>query len=84
MLLAIERQYLSAIDVLPYVKDSGRQGYKDFLSKGAPRAFAISSSGAWGYCAADNGEDPAGLVVARCQEHSKRPCALYAVDDEVV
>ena len=75
---------LAAIDALPYVNDGGRQGYKNFLSKGAPRAFAISPSGAWGYSTADNGEDTAALAVARCQEHSKRPCALYAVDDEVV
>ncbi|RXZ31138.1 dienelactone hydrolase [Oxalobacteraceae bacterium CAVE-383] len=75
---------LSAIDALPYVKDTGREGYKTFLAKGAPRAFAISSSGAWGYSTADNGEDTAALALARCQQYSKRPCGLYAVDDQVV
>ncbi|HEY4316445.1 MAG TPA: CocE/NonD family hydrolase [Herbaspirillum sp.] len=75
---------LAEVSALPYVKDTGREGYRIFLTKSAPRAFAISPSGAWGYSTVDNGEDTAALALARCRKFSKLPCALYAVDDQVV
>ncbi len=67
---------------LPFVRDAGRKGYRAFLDKGVPRAFAISPTGAWGWAA--EGDDPAARAVANCQRNSKEPCRLYAVDDEVV
>jgi dienelactone hydrolase len=75
---------LSNVAALPFVNDTGREAYKAFLTKAAPRAFAISSSGAWAYSTIDNGEDTAAVALARCRKYSKLPCALYAVDDQVV
>jgi dienelactone hydrolase len=75
---------LSDIAAVPYLRDTGREGYRTFLTKDAPRAFALSPSGAWGYSTVDNGEDTTELALARCRRNSKLPCALYAVDDQVV
>jgi dienelactone hydrolase len=69
---------------LPYMNDKGRDGYRAFLERPAPRVFALSRSGAWGYSTLDNGEDTAGVALARCQQHSAAQCALYAIDDQVV
>lgn len=73
---------IDAVDALPHVRDGGREGYRVFLGKGTPRAFAISPSGAWGW--ANDGDAPQERALASCQKHSKRPCALYAIDDDVV
>jgi hypothetical protein len=65
------------------VNAGGREGYKTFLSKQFPRAFAVSSSGAWGW--AEMGDDPLARALANCNRNSKnQPCRLYAVDDGVV
>ena len=67
---------------LPHLKDSGRSGYKIYLTKLIPRAFAIGPSGAWGW--ADGGEDPLKRALDNCMRHSKGDCKLYSVDDDVV
>ncbi|MFI5447495.1 dienelactone hydrolase family protein [Polaromonas sp. UC242_47] len=67
---------------LPYVKDTGRAGYKVYLTKFIPRAFAIGPDGAWGW--ADGGEDPLKRALESCARHGKKPCKLYSVDDVVV
>lgn len=70
------------IDSVPFLHERGRDGYRAFLSKSTPRAFAVSSSGAWSW--AEEGEDPVGRVLSACQANSRQPCKLYAVDDYVV
>lgn len=70
------------ISAIPYLKDSGREAYRTFLSKSLPRAFAVSASGEWSW--AEEGDDPAERVLASCQANSSTPCKLYAVDDYVV
>ena len=70
------------IDSVPYLRERGREGYRAFLSKSSPRAFAVSSTGAWSW--AEEGEDPVGRVLSACQANSSQPCKLYAVDDYVV
>lgn len=70
------------VDAIPHVRDTGREGYRKFLEKSMPRAFAISPTGAWGY--AVDGDDPALRALANCQKNSKAPCQLYAVDDTIV
>ncbi len=70
------------VGALPHVRDAGRQGYRTFLARGVPRAFAIGPAGAWGWAA--EGDDPTARAIASCQRNSKEPCRLYAVDDEVV
>lgn len=67
---------------LPHVKDSGRAGYKTYLTKLIPRAFAIGPSGAWAW--ADGGEDPLRRALDNCKRFAKTDCKLYSVDDEVV
>ena len=70
------------IDAIPYLREKGREQYKVFLTKQAPRAFAVSSTGAWSW--AEDGDDPVEQVLAACQKNSTEPCKLYAVDDYVV
>ncbi|MEY4268476.1 MAG: hypothetical protein RIS90_3011 [Pseudomonadota bacterium] len=67
---------------VPHLKDSGRAGYKTFLTKPYPRAFAIASGGAWGW--ADGGDDPLKRALDNCNRNGRGQCQLYAVDDEVV
>jgi dienelactone hydrolase len=67
---------------LPHVKDDVKtDGYRKFLNADIPRAFAISSSGAWAW---RTGGDAPQQAVEGCQKFSKAPCQLYAVDDAVV
>ena len=74
---------LADVDRVPYLKASGREGYKTFLSKQMPRAFAISANGAWGW--ANMGDDPLERALANCSKNAKgQPCRLYSVDDQVV
>ncbi|SNS15471.1 Dienelactone hydrolase [Noviherbaspirillum humi] len=70
------------IEAVPFLRDGGREQYKVFLSKSAPRAFAVSPTGAWSW--AEDGDDPAEQVLATCQKNSSQPCKLYAVDNNVV
>ncbi|OGB24730.1 MAG: dienelactone hydrolase [Burkholderiales bacterium RIFCSPLOWO2_02_FULL_57_36] len=70
------------VDAIPFLKDTGREAYRIFLSKSLPRAFALSASGEWSW--AEEGDDPAERVLTSCQASSGAPCKLYAVDDYVV
>jgi dienelactone hydrolase len=69
---------------LPHVKDAGRAGYVAYLTKTPPRAFAIASTGAWGW--AEGGEDPLARALANCNRITGATpiCKLYSVDDTVV
>jgi dienelactone hydrolase len=67
---------------IPFLKDSGRNGYKTYLTKLIPRAFAISPNGAWGW--AEGGEDPLKRAMVTCNKFGKGLCRLYSVDDFVV
>lgn len=73
---------LDNIDALPFVQDKGRQAYRIYLAKESPKAFAISSTGAWSW--AEDGDDPVERVLTACQKNSHQPCRLYAVDNSVV
>ncbi len=70
------------VNAVPFITDKGRNGYRDYLAKSAPRAFAISGSGAWSW--AEEGDDPASRALAACQKNSKLPCQLYSIDNDVV
>ena len=80
-------------DAVPYLRDGGRKGYREFLERQKPRVFVIAENGAWGL-AGPRGQlsyaqmrnfDPIGGALERCSEHSKgAPCKLYAIDDAVV
>ncbi len=73
---------LDNVSAVPFITTRGREGYREYLAKSAPRAFAISGSGAWSW--AEEGDDPASRAVAACQKNSKLPCQLYALDHDVV
>lgn len=74
---------LQDVEAIPYLRAGGRDGYRAFLSKSLPRAFALSPTGAWGW--AEMGDDPLERALANCNRNSKdQPCRLYAVDDGVV
>ncbi len=70
------------IAALPGLSDKGRAGYRDYLGKSAPRAFALSSSGAWSW--AEEGDDPSDRAIAGCQKNSTTVCKLYSIDNDVV
>lgn len=70
------------VSAVPFLTDKGRSGYRDYLAKSTPRAFAISGTGAWSW--AEEGDDPAARALASCQKNSPLPCQLYSVDQDVV
>jgi dienelactone hydrolase len=73
---------INNVAAVPYLSDSGREGYKHFLTRSTPRAFAIGPGGVWSW--AEEGDDPTERVLAACQSIRNAPCELYAVDDAVV
>ncbi len=73
---------LDEVDKVPHLKPAGREGYRAFLVKALPRAFAIAPNGAWGW--ADGGDDPLARALANCARNAVGECRLYAVDDQVV
>ena len=74
---------LDAVESLPYVREAGRAGYRRFLSKQLPRAFAISPNGAWAWT--EMGDDPLRRALDNCNKYAKnQSCRLYAVDEQVV
>lgn len=73
---------INDVGAIPFLSDRGRDGYRIFLEKVAPRAFALSASGAWGW--AEDGDDPDDRALVACQKRSRQPCRLYSVDENVV
>lgn len=67
---------------LPHVRDNGRAGYRAFLGREFPRAFAIAPDGSWGW--AEGGDDPLQRALNNCNRRGRGACRLYAVDDYVV
>ena len=75
----------SSIDDLariPFVKDTGREGYKIYLGKISPKAFSIAPNGAWGW--AEGSDEPLERSLQNCNLRGKGECKLYAVDANVV
>ena len=73
---------LENISAVPYLSSAGRLGYRDYLNKTSPRAFALSASGQWSW--ASEGDDPADRALATCQKNSSTPCKLYSIDNDIV
>jgi dienelactone hydrolase len=73
---------IDSVEAVPFLDESGRDGYRKFLQQYPGRAFAISDSGAWSW--AEGGDDPMSVAVANCQKQGSDPCRLYAVDNSVV
>jgi dienelactone hydrolase len=73
---------LDDVDAVPYMSENGRKGYREYLTRMTPRAFALAPNGAWTW--AEEGEDPDARALATCAENAGQPCRLYSVDDKVV
>ena len=73
---------VNSVESVPGMSAQGKAGYREYLAKGAPRAFAISGSGAWSW--AEEGDDPSERALTACQKNSRTPCLLYSVDNDVV
>jgi hypothetical protein len=73
---------LTDAGAIPFVRDTGRAGYAEFLKGATPRAFAIASSGHWAW--RSNNENAIAASLEHCRELAKRECWLYAVDEAVV
>lgn len=68
---------------VPFVGQTGRDGYLKFLELDAPKAFAISPKGVWSYIWGR--ANAMTVALERCNQRAKEPsCRLYAVDDHVV
>ncbi|MBC5764953.1 hypothetical protein [Ramlibacter albus] len=81
---------LEDVDAVPYISDRGRQGYREYMTKPTPKAFAISPTGhwysAWTLKSSDPTlpSDPSERAVEGCSRAAKAPCRLYAVNGAVV
>lgn len=73
---------LDDVDAVPYMGEPGRSGYREYLARLTPRAFAVSANGAW--CWAEEGEDPNARALATCEKKGQQPCRLYSIDEKVV
>lgn len=79
-------------DVLavPLVNETGREGYRVFLTKGYPRAFAIASNGGWSWASgkrpadATMPVDPSERALEVCKRKGHNNCHIYAVDNRVI
>ena len=68
---------------IPAVGDKGRAAWPNYLDAPPPKAFAVSPHGSWAYVSGDAAAMR--LALERCSHgFAKEPCALYAVDDDVV
>jgi dienelactone hydrolase len=73
---------VDTVGAVPFLDQSGRDGYRNFLKQYPSRAFAISDSGAWSW--AEGGDNPMAVAIANCEKHSSDACHLYAVNSTVV
>jgi hypothetical protein len=77
------------IDAIPYLNDRGRKGYREWLARETPRAFAISDDGkwyaTWGHSPdASLPKDAGERALLMCERAAHKPCKLYAVNGAVV
>jgi hypothetical protein len=78
------------VAAVPYLSARGREAYVVWLTRPAPKAFAIGQLGhywpAWGAVAGDPSlpVEVKARAIAGCSKNAGVPCKLYAVDNEVV
>ena len=80
---------LGKADAVPFLREKGREAYKEFLSKPTPRAFAIALNGAWASSsrtapASRQQLDVVGYAMESCNRRGNGECKLYALDERVV
>jgi hypothetical protein len=77
------------VDVVPYLDARGREGYRDWVSKKAPKAFVIAPDGTWNATwgqptnLVNESPDALSRALSRCEKRAQG-CKAYAVDDRVV
>jgi hypothetical protein len=77
---AAEPPVLDAAAV-PYVKPEGRASYRNFLLVNLPRAFAVASSGAYGWQGGTGTlQEMRAKALASCAAKGGSDCAIYAED----
>ena len=74
---------LEKTDAVPFLKEKGREAYKEFLSEPTPRAFAIAPNGAWA-SSSNRRADVVENAMASCNRRGNGECKLYALDKHVV
>jgi hypothetical protein len=87
----VEKDFASVKDVeaVPFLNERGREGYRDWVSKKAPKAFVVAPNGVWNATwgltsnAADESPEPLARALARCEKRAQG-CKVYAIDDRVV
>ena len=78
------------IDAVPLIDERGKNGYRDWLRKQTPRAFAIAAKGkwyaTWGLSPNDPSDpkNPADRALKNCNKRGHKNCKLYAVNNRVV
>lgn len=77
---------LDEVDLVPYLTDTGREGYRKWLAAPAPKAFVVAGSAHWDFAvgAVANGAPPLARALAACAKRATSTCKPYAVDDKVV
>ena len=79
---------IQKVDAVPFLREKGREAYKEFLSKPTPRAFAIAPNGAWASnsprAPGSRQPDVVGNVMESCNRRGNGECKLYALDEHVV
>lgn len=76
-------------NAVPGLDEKGREGYRAWLTKTLPRAFAIADGGAWFSTWGTPEEktlpaDATERAMFRCARAGKTGCRIYAVDSAVV
>jgi hypothetical protein len=76
-------------DAVPFLREKGRDAYKEFLSRPTPRAFAIAPNGAWASSSRSipgsrQQVDVVGNAMESCNRRGNGECKLYALDERVV
>lgn len=80
---------LEKADAVPFLKEKGRNAYKEFLSRPTPRAFAIAPNGAWASSSrtapgSRQQLDVVGYAMESCNRRGNGECRLDALDERVV
>jgi hypothetical protein len=73
--------HVDDVAAVPFVSQSGREGYQKYLAMRRPKAFAVAPDGAWS--AVSMGSDPVAMALENCGR-THQGCRLYAVDHSVV
>jgi len=79
-------------DAVPFLRERGREAYREFITRSLPRAFAIAPTGALGWATqpaqvsyrSGMRADVIESAMERCNSRANGACRLYALDNRVV